>query len=340
MTALGEQLRETEWGQVLALARAGRVATLVYAQVAAVGLLFRLPPAIYSTFAEEYRETLLENLRIRTVQERLLGQLAAAGIAAISLKGVALAERLFGNIGRRPTRDIDLLVHRADIPRIDSLLAADGYYAKPGQDDAGAFESIATTETKHIRDDSPMIEMHWGLSKRPTYRHGLAAEGVWRRATTATWHGQTIQVLSTADELRYLAVHCTADHIYSQLNWLVDIAELVRQLPDGWRWDDFAAETVAAGLATPVGLALAQCRAVLQLDIPNGALLTLLRAGESAGERAAWRTAWEKRLSRRWIVAHVREIPSPPERVRFALGASARALAQRTGLRRSWSGAG
>ncbi|HET8908264.1 MAG TPA: nucleotidyltransferase family protein [Ktedonobacterales bacterium] len=332
--ALGEQLTEREWHQMMTLARVGYVDSLVYAQIAAIGLLPLLPSAIYASFADRYRETLLENLRIRTALEHLLDQLATAGIAAVPLKGVTLAERLYTNIGWRPTRDIDLLVRREDIRPIARLLLANGYHTEYGQEDAYAFEAIATTETKYERKDAPVVELHWGLSKRPTYRRGLATASIWARTVTAIWRGRTIRVLAPADELRFLAVHCTADHQHSQLNWLVDIAELVGRLPSDWSWSAFTAETIATGLATPVGLAMAQCRAMLRLEIPDEPLVETLRAGLSAEEQAAWQSAWATRLSRRWIAAHLRAISSRRERARFAAGALARVAAKTTNARR------
>jgi putative nucleotidyltransferase-like protein len=325
--ALGQQLSEQEWHAVMTLARAERLATLVYAQLAATGLLSVMPPDVYATFAEHYRETLLTNLRIRTAQGWLLDQLAADGVASIPLKGIVLVERLYGNPGWRPTRDIDMLVRRDDVDRIGALLGKRGYIPEAKHSHANAFGAISQTETKYTRDDSPMIELHWGLSKRPAYRRGLAEEGIWSRAGAESWRGRTIQALAPSDELRYLAVHCTADHAISQLHWLVDIAELVRKMPTAWRWDRFVAETIAAGLATPVGLALAQCSAVLRLAVPEDALAEMLWAARAPAERAAWQSAWAAYLSREWMNAHLRDIRSSRERALFVVRAWVRRTA-------------
>jgi hypothetical protein len=319
--ALGQELSEQEWQMTLTRARAERLATLVYAQLAAAGLLSVMPPEVYTAFAEDYRETLLANLRIRTTQEWLLDQLAANGIATIPLKGIVLVERLYGNPGWRPTRDIDMLVRRDDVDRIGAILGKHGYIPEAKQGHANAFGAISHTETKYTRDDSPMIELHWGLSKRPAYRRSLAEAAIWARADVETWRGRAIHVLAPSDELRYLAVHCTADHAISQLHWLVDIAEMVRKLPTDWHWDYFVAETITAGLATPVGLALAQCRAVLQLAAPEDALTEMLRAARAPAECAAWQSAWAAYLSRKWMSAHLRDIPSLRERTLFLVRA-------------------
>ena len=331
--ALGQSLSEAEWHAVMTQALAGYTASLVYAQIAAVGLLPALPPAVAAEFADHYRTTLLTNLRIRTALERLLDQLATAGIVAVPLKGVALAERVYGAIGWRFTRDIDLLVRREDVHRAGLLLRAGGYIPEHGQERVSTFVAIATSETKYARENAPLIELHWGLSKRPAYRHGLVVDAILARTHTETWRGRKIRALATGDELRFLAVHCTADHEHSQLNWLVDIAELVRGLPADWRWEDFAAETIAAGVAAPLGLALAQCRTVLRLDVPEDTLALLLCAGLSTSERAAWQSAWSERLSRTWIAAHLRTIPTRRERALFTAGALARVAANTAGKR-------
>ena len=329
LRTLGEALHETEWEAVRGLADAGYLTSLVFAQVAAVGLLPALPPTIHAAFSDHYRTSLLANLRIRTATERLLDQLDAAGIAAVPLKGVVLAERVYGNIAWRYIRDIDLLAPQEDVGRVSALLQASGYVAEGKHDHAHAFGAITGAETKYERSDAPMIELHWGLSKRPSYRLGLAFKDVWARTVSVTWRGRSIRLLALHDELRFLAVHCTADHRVSQLNWLVDIAELLRKTPADWRWDDFVAETIVTGQATPVGLALAQCRAALGLAMPDDVLTELLRAALSPRERAAWRSCWADYLSRRWIAAHLREIPSWNDRARFTLGTLGR-LAVRT----------
>jgi len=334
LRALGESLSEPEWDAVRSLASDGYLTSLVYAQVAAAGLLPSLPPAVHAAFSDSYRASLLANLRIRTAMERLLDQLAAADIAAVPLKGVALAERVYGNIAWRYTRDIDLLVRQQDVRRVGALLRAGGYIAEGKHDHAHAFGAITGAETKYERADAPMIELHWGLSKRPSYRQGLAVKDVWARTIPATWRGRAIRLLAPNDELRFLAVHCTADHRASQLNWLVDIAEIIRKAPVGWRWDDFVAETIAAGQATPLGLALAQCRAALGLAVPDDTLTELLRAALAPRERAAWRSCWAEYLSRRWIIAHLREIPSSSDRARFTIGTLGR-LTLRTVYKRA-----
>lgn len=332
---LGQELSAAEWREVMALAQSELLTTLVYAQIGAMGLLPLLPPEVAASFAEQYRETLLTNLHIRTALERLLDQLATARIGAISLKGVVLVERLYGNLGWRRVRDIDLLVRHADADQVALLLRNSGYIPERGQEHAHDFWAIASTEMKFTHEVAPVIETHWSLSKIPAYRRGLAADALWTRTLTETWHGRTVRVLAPSDELRYLAVHCTADHASSPLHWLVDIAELVRGLPAGWRWDSFVAETIALGLATPVGLALAQLRAVLNLDAPEDALAEMLRAALSREERAAWQLAGTEILSRTWIAAHLRAMPSPHERALFATHALARVALQTTRARLS-----
>lgn len=334
LRALGKSLNEAEWDAVRALASDGYLTALVYAQVAAAGLLPLLPPTVHTAFSDSYRASLLANLRIRTALERLLDQLAAANVVAVPLKGVVLAERVYGNIAWRYTRDIDLLVRQRDVLRVGALLREGGYIAEGKHNHAHAYGAITGAETKYERADAPMIELHWGLSKRPSYRQGLAFKDVWARRVPATWRGRAIRLLAPNDELRFLAVHCTADHRASQLNWLVDIAELIRKMPDGWRWKDFVAETIAAGQATPLGLALAQCRAALGLAVPDDALTELLRAALAPQERAAWRSCWAEYLSRRWIAAHLREIPSWNDRARFTVGTLGR-LTLRTVYRRA-----
>jgi Uncharacterised nucleotidyltransferase len=332
---LGQDFSDDDWLRLFILADDERLPSLVYAQIAAAGMLPALPQAVATRFATDYQQTLSINLRMRTTLERLLDQFANASIAVLPLKGVVLVERLYGNLAWRRTGDIDLLVRREDIDRARQVVERAGYYSDINQGDVSAFRAIAATETHYRNPKGLILELHWGLSKRPDYRLRLRDDAIWQRAQTETWRGRAIPVMTHGDELRYLAIHCTADHLAMDrpLRWLVDVAEMARRPPAGWRWDDFAAETIAAGLATPVALALAQCRAVLDVDVPEEPLTAMLRAALAPRERVAWRSAWAPFLSREWIAANLRALPTRRERAVFALRAWTRAAANASHLR-------
>ncbi|MFH0900951.1 MAG: nucleotidyltransferase family protein, partial [Pseudomonadota bacterium] len=68
-------------------------------------------------------------LLAKTLEEVLI-LASEAGIRVVVLKGLPLAERLYPAIGLRPSGDLDLLVARADVERLGSLLNRIGYHER------------------------------------------------------------------------------------------------------------------------------------------------------------------------------------------------------------------
>src|SRR5262249_51417634 len=123
--------------------------------------------------------------------------------------------------------------------------------------------------------------------------------------------------LCSADELRYLCYHYAAQHREERLIWLVDIAELVRALPEGWDWDEFCAETIQRDLAMPVATSLRRAERWLGLEVPAEALAALCRAASRPQERRAWRAARAGRSELRGIYKSVLAQPGTRARLAF-----------------------
>ena len=160
---------------------------------------------------------------------RLNRAFASQGIDTISLKGVALSLRLFGDAAMRHVRDIDLMVKPAEIGRSDELLKACGYKCTFPD-----FELTPKTEKKMLSHDhhrtyfheqlQVMVELHWRIDQ-------WTAENVselWQHCTKMNWLGTTARELDDAALLLYLCSH-GAGHKWSCLKWLNDVAALLQQ---------------------------------------------------------------------------------------------------------------
>jgi hypothetical protein len=298
LRAAAMTLTPDDWEYLPHVARDAGMAPLVYTHVAGAGLLRVMPAGAAAALADAYRHALMANRRMRRLQHVALEELHAAGVDVIPVKGITLASRYYGEIGLRPVRDIDLFVRRRHVRRACRVLHRLGYRPHAGLGRPLDFTALELGCLTYLKGDLPAIELHWDLPHRPVYRRGLAPAVVWSRAQLLEVDGEVVRCLCTADELRYLCIHCAADHDVDRLIWLVDIAELVRGLPADWSWDNFVLETVASGLATPVAVALAHCRAAIDLELPAGHLEALFAAARSPSERWAWATAHANARSR------------------------------------------
>lgn len=318
--ALCRQMSDDTWGQFVTLAHTQGMAPLVFEHVARAGLLDTMPDAIRAQFARDYQQTLVNNRRMKTVLMRVLSALAARRIPVVPLKGLMLAERLYGNMALRPMSDIDLLVRRADVGHVIQILRALGFAPAEGLARPTGFYALTSAVVVYAQANGITIEVHWELFGTAAYRAALPAPRVWHGAQPLEYLGQPVYGLDLGDELRYLCVHAAAQHRLARLIWLADIAELVRSLPDGWDWPAFAAATRAAGTALPVAVALAFCHEALGLALPSGILDELRLAGAGPAEQAAWDAVSDEPLSQRWIINTSAHIHGPLQWAIFLRG--------------------
>jgi hypothetical protein len=277
------------------------MAPLVFHHLARIGALAHIPRAVAEDFGRQYRQTLISNRRAQAALLRILTAFEAASVAAMPLKGLALAQRCYEHFALRPMSDLDLLVRREDITRATAALRALGYRASGGMGRPTGFYSMTSAVVVYDKAGALPVEVHWELFNNGVYRVSLPASQVWRRARAIDLLGWRIEYLDLRDELRYLCVHAAAEHQLDRLIWLVDIAELARSLPSGWDWSDFVSETIAARLALPVAAALVYCHEALGLRLPADTLARLSAASSSENEQVAWTLAQADLLSEDWM---------------------------------------
>ena len=189
----------------------------------------RLPTSIKQRLKRRKFQVCGEALRHAAELARLNRAFAAHAIDAISLKGVALSLRLFGDAAMRHVRDIDLMVKLADLGRSDELLEACGYKCTFPD-----FELTPKTEKKMLSQDHHrtylheqlhvLVELHWRIDQ-------WTAESVselWQHSTKMDWLGTTVRELDDAALLLYLCSH-GAGHKWGCLKWLNDVAALLQQ---------------------------------------------------------------------------------------------------------------
>ncbi len=99
-------------------------------------------------------------LQLVTTQASRL--LARAGIRCSALKGPQLGERLYGDLGRRPSGDVDLLVAAEQLGAAVEVMRGLGYGTPTDQLDGAGLPALHLTLV-HERDELPPIELHWRI---------------------------------------------------------------------------------------------------------------------------------------------------------------------------------
>src|SRR5215469_10636261 len=128
LRAVAGVLSAAEWERVASLAGEEGMEGLVLQHSADAGLLELMPQTVSESLLSAYRRDWIRNRHLRGEHARVIRALSAGSIEIMPIKGVRLAECCYGELALRPILDLDLLVHRQDLPAIEDLLAELGYF--------------------------------------------------------------------------------------------------------------------------------------------------------------------------------------------------------------------
>lgn len=103
-----------------------------------------------------------QNAFLKMVSDRLLRMLTEAGIRCTPLKGPVLSEALYGDLGRRPSSDIDLLVAQEQLDDAVRIVRDLGYKAPTDRVDASGLPLLHLALT-HEQNQLPRVELHWRI---------------------------------------------------------------------------------------------------------------------------------------------------------------------------------
>jgi hypothetical protein len=229
-----------------------------------------VPDAIQKELEAAERLNAIRNRLLARGLETILGRFAEAGIPAIPLKGVALAEVLYGDVGLRVCADVDVLVPRRAVPRAFGLLLSDSWEqtdrlrVEPSEVDFLARSAMEYGFTPPASSFPFLLELHWDIAWR--WRGDTALlDDLWIEARRQVLWGVEAWALSPEWELLYLAVHA-ARHRWQGLKWLVDIHEVCTRAK--FDWDTVTDKAHRFGLDRALEVGLSACRVLFGTPLP------------------------------------------------------------------------
>lgn len=167
---------------------------------------------------------------LQLVALRAIAMLADAGIRSTVLKGPLLGEAIYGDPGRRPSSDIDLLVSPAELAAAVEVVRELGYMA-PSDYVQECGLPLLHFVLVHERGELPPVELHWRVH---WYERDFARE----RLLPSTVDSRGDRRPSPADELAALLLFYARDG-FVDLRLASDLS--------AW-WDTFGADVPKGAL--------------------------------------------------------------------------------------------
>jgi Uncharacterised nucleotidyltransferase len=157
----GALVGEVDWPRLGEALRERRLLPTLGPRVLALGGE-RVDPRLEAAVAESLAETRRQAALVQLISARVRELLGAAGIRSAPLKGPGLGEAIYGEPGRRPSSDIDLLLDAEDLGRAVEIVRGMGYAAPgdPVREDSLPLLHFALV---HERGELPPVELHWRI---------------------------------------------------------------------------------------------------------------------------------------------------------------------------------
>ena len=259
-----------DWSEFLNLIDRHRVHSLVYRNIHKYATE-HIPAHVELALKKRSRKKSRQMLNLTAELRRLSKLFAQHDIFMLSFKGPALSQQLFGNLGLRYCKDLDLLVKPEELDQAEQLLLSDGYRRQrldfaltPRQ------KKAYLKQWHHVSYYHPerqiIVELHWRLCSNPHLLPSTYLQRMIETTQQLSIAGTQITSLSDEDTLLYLCLH-GANHGWYRLKWLCDVAQFLHR-DQAINWQAWVENVLALTLHRPVAQALLLAHQLFDAPLP------------------------------------------------------------------------
>lgn len=231
LEASGEGL---DWTEYLFLVDRHRIPALSWA---AIG---RVPDLAVPDGVRQELQRRSDGCRMRAIHHSLLlaqvlKRLNRDGIPVMPCKGPVLSFNLYGDVGLRQFRDLDVAVAESDLEQARASLEDLGWRVGEGNYRLSPrqWESFLRNEYEMVFEHPQtncILELQWSNQ----WETPEVTRARWARSTPSEWQGCSIREMNSGDLMLYLCSH-GGHHAWFRAKWLGDVARAhAMGLPD---WD-------------------------------------------------------------------------------------------------------
>ena len=228
------------------------ISLVVYYNLKKTSLLNLIPSQINRKLERLFLSNTACNINHLENLAQLIQKLKQEKIPVIILKGAALCDTVYPHTGIRAFCDLDILIHKKDIPKVIKTLKQLDYSISHthAQHHFSAFKKSGRTLP---------LEVHWNLvndaSPFQKYAFKLSLDKLWQEAVPLEISGAEALWLSPEHQLIYLSVHMLKEG-YSNRKWLLDIYYLLEFYRGKMDWQKLLADCREFQTTRPVYYAL------------------------------------------------------------------------------------
>ena len=260
-----------EWKYLLQVSEDHGLAPLLYYHLHRIDLDHQIPQLIMGHLHAIYHGNLARNMALSYELNKILDVFEKKGIVVVILRGLALGQTIYKNIGLRAAADIDLLVHKKDLSRLAKTLLElkfrspqSGSITKEYSAEL-CFAKQEAREGKYLRGF--VIDVHQEITSSMRLKEIIKTdtEGVIKRARPVRIKDVNILVMAPED----LVLHLTLRHCFQRLIRLCDIAEVIKSKKDELNWQSLSEKAKKNRLRITMYYTLYYAKQLLEAPVPE-----------------------------------------------------------------------
>ena len=267
-----------DWDLLLERAAWHRLSPLVSYHLRSPDLSVLVPRPVLEKLQRLSYRSLARNMLLQYEFSQLLSSFNEEGIPIIVLKGAALLDSIYRDIGLRPMSDLDILVQPEHLDRAEAIALCHGYVPIADRD----APEDTTMNCRHLPnlirfEKGVVLEIHQHIVDSDSAYH-FELSDFWARAKPVTMSGACALVLTPEDLLIHLSINFLLDRRYrskSALGQLCDISEVILQYGDSLNWNLIEEVSQEYDIAPGLHCVFYACEQLLGSQVPASVLSRL-----------------------------------------------------------------
>lgn len=240
-----------------------------------------LPERVLRCLKDVYLHITARNIRFYHALDQLLKGIGGS-VPVLLLKGAHLAAFIYPNIGLRSMADMDILIHKIDLPAVARALRELGYIRSMEEPDH-PFHVSYSDPTRTVS-----IEIHWNICPETGPPNSFNIEDLWTDARSEVFKENEIKVLRPEHLLLHICLHDAVQHsYYFGLKTLCDVDAIIRHYCEEIDWDKMVSHARRWEITKSCYLTLLLARELMDTDVPEKAL-TDLKPSDFSSQNLCW----------------------------------------------------
>lgn len=266
----------TEWQKAQAVQMAGDIDFQIFQQEVIEHRVWGLvmnnirkldlfPQECCAEISKKEKQQIFDSMKLTSELIKINRVFNKKSIRLLLMKGPMLGNRLYGDVTKRTSRDLDILVSLEDVDRAIDALNELGYQSRYSNKYTAKQMEYIYRQGHHFdfwNSEGIEIELHWRISET----WDAAFEDLWGNRREINYIGEKITILGENEELMFL-IHHGIGHGFHRMKWLIDIVELTKQGCVRWPQVIDYANRIKRLNELLAGIAL--CYAIEAFDMPD-----------------------------------------------------------------------